>query len=239
MPRNKLDSLIQDIIPPLLVVLLTIVVIDLFYGFGAYVFLIDIFDIFVVIIFGIDLYFRWKDDPRLWPFLKNHYIDIIATIPFNLIFVGMDYAVFTRSLRGLRGAARMARVARMARLLRFVARAPRFLRLRKHVGKTELRDKQPHEKEMGGVLSFKVILLVTINSIMGTGIWFLTAAGAKHAGPASLVSWGVLTVIAIYISMCFSELTAMFPRAGGVYEFAKQTYGRLMSFIIGWTTSIA
>ena len=74
---------------------------------------------------------------------------------------------------------------------------------------------------------------------MGTGIWFLTATGAKHAGPASLISWGILSIIAIYIAMCFSELTSMFPKAGGVYEFAKQTYGRFWSFVIGWITSIA
>ena len=74
---------------------------------------------------------------------------------------------------------------------------------------------------------------------MGTGIWFLTSAGAKHAGPASLISWGILSLISVYIAMCFAELTAMFPKAGGVYEFAKQAYGRFWSFVIGWTTSIA
>jgi APA family basic amino acid/polyamine antiporter len=54
-----------------------------------------------------------------------------------------------------------------------------------------------------------------------------------------LISWLILSVIAVYIAMCFSELTSMFPKAGGVYEFAKQTYGRFWSFVIGWTTSIA
>ena len=39
--------------------------------------------------------------------------------------------------------------------------------------------------------------------------------------------------------MCFGELVSMFPKAGGVYEFAKQTYGRFVSFVVGWTTSIA
>ena len=92
---------------------------------------------------------------------------------------------------------------------------------------------------MKGVLSFRVILLITINSIMGTGIWFLTSAGAKHAGPASLISWAILSLISVYIAMCFAELTSMFPKAGGVYEFAKQAYGRFWSFVIGWTTSIA
>jgi len=31
----------------------------------------------------------------------------------------------------------------------------------------------------------------------------------------------------------------MFPKAGGVYEFAKQAYGRFWSFVIGWSTAIA
>ncbi|MBR9683569.1 amino acid permease [Candidatus Woesearchaeota archaeon] len=89
------------------------------------------------------------------------------------------------------------------------------------------------------VLSFRVILLITINSIMGTGIFFLPAVGAAAAGPASIISWVVLSFIAIYIAMCFGELTSMFPKAGGIYEFCKQAYGRFFSFIIGWMTIIA
>ena len=54
------------------------------------------------------------------------------------------------------------------------------------------------------VLSFPVLLLITVNSILGTGIFFLPAIGAKYAGPASLVSWAILSVIGIYISMCFA-----------------------------------
>ncbi len=89
------------------------------------------------------------------------------------------------------------------------------------------------------VLSFRTILLITISSIMGTGIFFLPATGAAHAGPASLLSWIAMSLVAIYISMCFAELTSMFPTAGGVYEFCKQAYGRFPSFIIGWITILA
>ncbi|MFC1691088.1 amino acid permease [Nanoarchaeota archaeon] len=135
--------------------------------------------------------------------------------------------------------AKFARYGKLVRLIRLGARAPRFLRIRHHLKEGKVKKVQPHETQMKGVLSFRVILLVTINSIMGTGIWFLTSAGAKHAGPASLISWGALSLVAVYIAMCFSELTSMFPKAGGVYEFAKQTYGRFWSFVIGWTTSIA
>ncbi|MBW3013152.1 amino acid permease [Candidatus Woesearchaeota archaeon] len=93
--------------------------------------------------------------------------------------------------------------------------------------------------ELKKVLSFRAILLITINSIMGTGIFFLPAVGARVSGPASILSWTALALLCIYISMCFGELTSMFPKAGGVYEFCKHAYGRFFSFIIGWTTFIA
>ena len=89
------------------------------------------------------------------------------------------------------------------------------------------------------VLSYKAILLITINSIVGTGIFFLPAVGARIAGPASILSWVVLSFVGIYIAMCFGELTSMYPEAGGVYEFCKQAYGKFLSFIIGWATLIA
>ena len=246
MRKGNLDNTVQFLIPPSLILLLIVTIIELAYGVrGGLALFIDIFDIYVIIIFAIDLYYRWFETPHLFPYVKKHVLDIIATIPFNLIFLGLESLALVRGLRGIRLISRIARFGRFARygrllrLLRFAARAPRFLRFRKHVRKAKIRKVQPHEKQMKGVLSFRVILLITINSIMGTGIWFLTAAGAKYAGPASLISWAVLSVIAVYIAMCFAELTSMFPKAGGVYEFAKQAYGRFWSFVIGWTTSIA
>ncbi len=245
-PRTRLDKVIQLLIPPSLILLLVVTIIELFYGVGrAMSIFIDIFDVYVIIIFAIDLYYRWFETPKFFPYVKKHILDIIATIPFNLIFLGVEGLVLIKALRGVRLISqaarfmRFARYGRLLRLIRFGARAPRFLRVRKHVKKAKIRKVQPHEKKMKKTLSFRVILLITINSIMGTGIWFLTSAGAKHAGPASLISWGVLSVISVYIAMCFSELTSMFPKAGGVYEFAKQAYGRFWSFVIGWTTSIA
>ncbi|MBN2112063.1 amino acid permease [Candidatus Woesearchaeota archaeon] len=93
--------------------------------------------------------------------------------------------------------------------------------------------------ELQKVLSYRAILLITINSIVGTGIFFLPAVGARHAGPASILSWIIMALVSVYISMCFAELTSMYPKAGGVYEFCKHAYGRFTSFIIGWATLIA
>ena len=246
MAKNKLDRFIQYLIPPSLILLLIVTIIELFYGASkAMMIFIDIFDIYVITIFAIDLRYRWLETPKFKPYVKKHFLDIIATIPFNLIFLGIEGLALIKAVRGIRiisraaKALKFARYGKLLRLFRFATRIPRFIRIKKQVKKAKIRKIQPHEKKMKKTLGFKVILLITINSIMGTGIWFLTAAGAKHAGPASLISWGILSIIAIYIAMCFSELTSMFPKAGGVYEFAKQTYGRFWSFVIGWITSIA
>lgn len=82
------------------------------------------------------------------------------------------------------------------------------------------------------------LLLLAVNAILGTGIFFLPAVGAAYAGPASLMSWAIMGVVAILISMCFAELVSMYPKAGGVYEYVKRAFGEFWSFVIGWTAWI-
>jgi len=78
------------------------------------------------------------------------------------------------------------------------------------------------------------VFALTFGSILGTGMFFGAALGAQYAGNVSLIAWAVLTIISVYIAACFGELVAMFPKAGGVYEYSKQVYGRFPSFLIGW-----
>lgn len=88
--------------------------------------------------------------------------------------------------------------------------------------------------ELKRTLGFGTILALAVGSIMGSTMFFGAAIGASHSGNASIISWVILSILSIYIGTCFGELSAMFPRAGGVYEFAKQTYGRFFSFIVAW-----
>ena len=57
--------------------------------------------------------------------------------------------------------------------------------------------------ELKRTIGFKSLLFIVINSIMGTGIFFLPALSAKVGGPSSIISWGVMSLVAIYISMIF------------------------------------
>ena len=88
--------------------------------------------------------------------------------------------------------------------------------------------------ELKRVLGFGTILSLAIASIMGSSIFFGVALSATYSGNASILSWAIISVIAVYISAFFSELVAMFPKAGGVYEFSKHAYSRFTSFMMGW-----
>ncbi len=89
--------------------------------------------------------------------------------------------------------------------------------------------------ELKRSLGFGTVLALSVTSILGTGLFFGPAIAAGISGVMSIFAWIILCIISIYIAGCFGELVSMFPKAGGIYEFAKQTYGRFISFIIGWT----
>lgn len=82
------------------------------------------------------------------------------------------------------------------------------------------------------------LLLMCINAILGTGIFFLPALGALYAGPASILSWIIMSFVAIFISLYFAELISMFPRSGGIYEYAREAFGDFYAFLVGWISWI-
>ncbi len=88
--------------------------------------------------------------------------------------------------------------------------------------------------ELRRTLGFWMTASFVFLNLINTGIFFGVQIGAVIAGIDSLIAWTLLGAMSTYTAMCFSELSTMFPTAGGVYEFAKQAYGRFMSFQIGW-----
>jgi basic amino acid/polyamine antiporter, APA family len=87
-------------------------------------------------------------------------------------------------------------------------------------------------------ISKKALFFITINAIIGTGIFFLPAVGAASAGPASIISWLIMALVSIFVAFYFAELVSMFPKSGGVYEYTKNAFGEFPSFIFGWTAWI-
>jgi APA family basic amino acid/polyamine antiporter len=78
--------------------------------------------------------------------------------------------------------------------------------------------------------------LLTIGSILGTGIFITTGDIARvvpHAGMI-LVLWAVGGILTLAGALTYAELGVLFPRAGGQYQFLKEAYGPLPGFLFGW-----
>ena len=60
-----------------------------------------------------------------------------------------------------------------------------------------------------------------------------------YAGPALLVSLFIAAFFCIFIGLCYAELCAAMPYAGGEYHYTKAAMGKFASFITGWFLVIA
>src|SRR5215813_4320959 len=70
---------------------------------------------------------------------------------------------------------------------------------------------------------------------------FLTPAGmAKSLGSPFwlLAVWLVMGAITISGALCFGELAARYPEAGGLYVYLREAYGERIAFLYGWMSML-
>tara|TARA_Y100000310_G_scaffold124700_1_gene123420 strand:+ start:43160 stop:45163 length:2004 start_codon:yes stop_codon:yes gene_type:complete len=99
--------------------------------------------------------------------------------------------------------------------------------------------RDPNKDKTKRKLGYFVILFIIINSILGSSLFYLPNLGVISSGPASIIAWVLIFLIAIFIMMYVAELTVLHPTSGGTYAFCKRTYGRFGSFMAGWLIWIA
>ena len=99
-------------------------------------------------------------------------------------------------------------------------------------------QQQAGATKLKATIPFGILLMLGINAIIGTGIFFVPSIAAGIAGPNSLISWILVAIIALVIAACFAELSAMYPKCGGVYEYTKAGFGQFAGFLVGWTSWI-
>jgi APA family basic amino acid/polyamine antiporter len=80
------------------------------------------------------------------------------------------------------------------------------------------------------------VTMIAIGATIGSGI-FLTpslVAGALPSPALMLAVWVLGGLMALSGALTYSELSAMMPRAGGVYVYLTEAYGGLVGFLFGW-----
>jgi amino acid transporter len=78
------------------------------------------------------------------------------------------------------------------------------------------------------------LVALTINSIIGSGIFGLPAKVHAVIGPFGLVAYLACAVIVLLIALCFAEVSSRFTRTGGPYLYADHAFGHVTGFAVGW-----
>ena len=79
--------------------------------------------------------------------------------------------------------------------------------------------------------------MLVVGAMIGSGIFIVPAEMSRQIGAAGwlLVAWGVAGVLTISGALCYGELSAMMPHAGGMYVYLSEAYSPLWGFLYGWT----
>src|SRR4029077_10048563 len=79
--------------------------------------------------------------------------------------------------------------------------------------------------------------MIVMGSMIGSGNFITSAESSRLIGAHGwlLLAWAVAGLLTITGALCCSELATMMPRAGGVYVFLREAYGKSIGFLCGWT----
>ena len=83
---------------------------------------------------------------------------------------------------------------------------------------------------------FDATMLVA-GTMIGSGIFIVSADIVRDTAGCGwlLLAWVITGVMTILGALCYAELAAMLPHAGGQYVFLREAYGKLPAFLYGWT----
>ena len=83
------------------------------------------------------------------------------------------------------------------------------------------------------------LVAVTINGIIGAGIFGLPASVYKLIGTYSLIAFVVCGLVVTLIILCFAEVGSRFEETGGPYLYAQEAFGPTVAFEVGWLIWLA
>ncbi|MDA4129075.1 MAG: amino acid permease [Thaumarchaeota archaeon] len=83
-------------------------------------------------------------------------------------------------------------------------------------------------------ITMRYAVALYISSVLGSGILVLPGLAAELAGPASLLAWLGLSLVSYPFAYTFASLSARRPKSGGIYVFAKESFGPRVANVVGW-----
>jgi basic amino acid/polyamine antiporter, APA family len=98
---------------------------------------------------------------------------------------------------------------------------------------TEINDRKTLVRGLGLAAAGSVI----IGNVIGTGVFLKARVMTCNVGePAWVIAaWVAAGLLSLAGALTYAELTAMKPHAGGPYVFLRDAFGKVWSFLFGWT----
>ncbi|MHA4896855.1 APC family permease [Pedobacter sp. PWIIR3] len=86
-------------------------------------------------------------------------------------------------------------------------------------------------------LSLMDATMLVAGSMIGSGIFIVSADIVRNVGSSGwlILVWVITGFMTLAAALCYGELSAMFPKAGGQYVYLKEAYNPLISFLYGWS----
>src|SRR5258708_210646 len=79
-----------------------------------------------------------------------------------------------------------------------------------------------------------MLLMISINGMVGSAWLFAPLYAAKIAGSAALIAWLIGGLATAVVALTFAELSVLFPVAGGTAQIPQLSHGTFTSFIFSW-----
>lgn len=104
---------------------------------------------------------------------------------------------------------------------------------------TSAAGRAPTEPTLRRAISRWQIVGLSLNDVIGSGVYLLPAAAAAFLGPASLWAVGLAGLAVLLLVLCFAEAASRFEEPGSGYLYARTAFGPLVGFEVGWMTWLA
>lgn len=83
------------------------------------------------------------------------------------------------------------------------------------------------------------IVGLSLNGVIGSGVYLLPAAAAALLGSASLWAVPLAGFAVLLLALCFAEAGSHFDEPGGGYVYTREAFGEFVGFQVGWMTWLA
>ena len=102
--------------------------------------------------------------------------------------------------------------------------------------KLDANDRMSNQK-LPRVLRFSDLVLLTVGSVIGSGIFVVPATVLTQTGGQlglALFVWVAGGILSLLGALAYAELAAMKPESGGIYVFIRDAFGSSVAFLYGW-----